>query len=148
MRDRYPEIEPYASGRLDVGDGHAVYWETSGNPDGLPGLAIHGGPGSGSGPGLRRYFDPARYRIVTWDQRGCGRSLPFAGEPAADLSANTTHHQLRDMERLREHLGIGRWLLFGGSWGCALGLLYAETHPERVAGAGGAARGGPSRGAP
>ena len=134
MRDRYPEIEPYASGRLAVGDEHAIHWETSGNPDGLPGLAIHGGPGSGSGPGLRRYFDPARYRIVLWDQRGCGRSVPFAGEPVADLTANTTDHQLRDMERLREHLGIDRWLLFGGSWGCALGLHYAETHPDRVAG--------------
>ena len=133
MRDRYPPIEPYDGGLLDVGDGHRVWWETSGNPDGRPALVIHGGPGSGAGPGLRRYFDPARYRVVMWDQRGCGRSLPHAGEGVAALSANTTDHQLRDMERLRAHLGIGRWLLFGGSWGCALGLTYAERYPQRVA---------------
>jgi proline iminopeptidase len=134
MRDRYPEIEPYASGLLDVGDGHRLYWETCGNPDGVPVLVLHGGPGSGCGPGLRRYFDPTRYRIVLFDQRGCGRSLPFAGEPVADLSANTTPHLLGDIERLREHLGVERWLLFGGSWGCVLGLAYAETHLERVSG--------------
>src|SRR5512140_201008 len=103
MRGRYPEIEPNGSGLLDVGDGHRVYWETCGNPQGTPALVLHGGPGSGCGPGWRRYFDPSRYRIVLFDQRGCGRSLPFAGEPVADLSANTTLHQFSDIERLREH---------------------------------------------
>ena len=122
MRGRYPEIDPYASGLLDVGDGHRVYWEVCGNPQGAPALVLHGGPGSGCGPGLRRYFDPSRYRVVLFDQRGCGRSLPSAGEAIADLSANTTYHQFSDIERLREHLEIERWLLFGGSWGCALGL--------------------------
>lgn len=132
MDGRYPEIEPYARGLLDVGDGHRVYWETCGNPDGRPALVLHGGPGSGCGPGLRRYFDPARYRIVLFDQRGCGRSVPHAGAPSADLSAITTAHLLADIERLRAHLGVDRWLLFGGSWGCVLGLAYAERHPERV----------------
>jgi proline iminopeptidase len=134
MRDRYPPIEPYVADHLDVGDGHRLYWEICGNPGGIPALVLHGGPGTGCGPGIRRYFDPARYRIVLFDQRGCGRSLPFAGEPIADLSANTTAHLLADIERLRAHLDIERWLLFGGSWGCVLGLLYAERHPERVSG--------------
>jgi proline iminopeptidase len=132
MRDRYPEIEPYASGLLEARDGHRVYWEVCGNPDGVPALVLHGGPGSGCGPGWRRYFDPARYRVILFDQRGCGRSLPFAGEPVARLEANTTAHILDDIERLREHLGVERWLLFGGSWGCVLGLTYAERHPARV----------------
>lgn len=132
MRSTYPELEPYSSGLLDVGDGHRIFWETCGNPQGTPALVLHGGPGTGCGPGWRRYFDPARYRVVLFDQRGCGRSLPFAGEPVADLSANTTHHQFSDIERLRGHLGIERWLLFGGSWGCVLGLAYAERFPERV----------------
>ena len=132
MRGRYAEIEPYASGLLDAGDGHRVYWEVCGNPEGAPALVLHGGPGSGCGPGLRRYFDPRRYRIVLFDQRGCGRSLPFAGEAGTDLSANTTQHQFADIERLRVHLDIERWLLFGGSWGCALGLAYAERFPEHV----------------
>jgi proline iminopeptidase len=134
MRDRYPPIEPYASGWLEVGDGHEVYWETSGNPDGAPAVVLHGGPGSGCGPGMRRWFDPSRYRIILFDQRGCGRSRPLASAPDADLTANTTHHLLADMERLRDHLAVDRWLLFGGSWGCALGLAYAERHPERVSG--------------
>ena len=132
MDGRYPEIEPYETGMLDVGDGHHVYWETSGNPDGAPALVLHGGPGSGSWPGLRQYFDPVRYRIVLFDQRGCGRSVPHAGAPVADLTANTTHHLLADIELLRETLGIDRWLLFGGSWGCVLGLAYAERHPDHV----------------
>jgi proline iminopeptidase len=132
MREKYLPIEPYASGLLDVGDGQRVYWETCGNPDGKPALVLHGGPGSGCGPGQRRYFDPTRYRVILFDQRGCGRSLPYAGDPVADLAANTTAHQLLDIERLREHLGVDRWLLFGGSWGCVLGLVYAEAHPQRV----------------
>src|SRR3990172_1742074 len=119
-------------GHLDVGDGHRVYWETCGNPAGKPALVLHGGPGSGCGPGLRRFFDPDRYRVVLFDQRGCGRSRPHASERAADLSANTTEHLLGDIERLRAHLAVERWLLFGGSWGCVLGLAYAERHPERV----------------
>ncbi|HEY8474367.1 MAG TPA: prolyl aminopeptidase [Natronosporangium sp.] len=132
MTERYPEIEPYDHGMLDVGDGNLVYWEVCGNPAGKPAVVVHGGPGSGCSPGLRRFFDPAAYRIVLFDQRGCGRSTPNAGDPATDLSTNTTAHLIADMELLREHLGIDRWLLFGGSWGSALGLAYAEQHPERV----------------
>jgi proline iminopeptidase len=129
---RYPEIEPYDQGLLEVDDGNLVYWETSGNPDGKPGLVVHGGPGSGSRPGPRRYFDPERYRIIQFDQRGCGRSRPSAADPATDMSRNTTHHLLADMEQLRHHLGVDRWLLFGGSWGSTLSLAYAEQHPKRV----------------
>jgi proline iminopeptidase len=129
----YPALEPHDQGMLDVGDGHRVYWAVSGNPAGTPALVVHGGPGSGSSPGARRMFDPARYRIVQFDQRMCGRSTPPASDPGADLSANTTGHLLRDMERLREHLGIKSWLLYGGSWGSTLILAYAQAHPERVA---------------
>jgi proline iminopeptidase len=114
--DRYPRIEPYATGMLDVGDGQAIYWECSGNPAGKAALALHGGPGSGSSPGRRRWFDPGRYRLVQFDQRGCGRSTPHAGDQATDMIANTTHHLIADIERLREHLGIDRWLVWGGSW--------------------------------
>jgi proline iminopeptidase len=128
----YPPIEPYDSGMLDVGDGNRVYWEVCGNPNGKPALFVHGGPGGGSMPGRRRYFDPDRYRAVLFDQRGCGRSTPHAGDPATDMSHNTTEHLLADMERLRERLGIRRWLLFGGSWGSTLLLAYAERHPHRV----------------
>jgi proline iminopeptidase len=137
--ERFPPIEPFESGMLEVGDGQRVHWEASGNPGGRPALVVHGGPGSGSTPGRRRLFDPAAYLIVQFDQRGCGfdqrgcgRSTPHAGDPATDLSANTTHHLVADMERLREHLGVKRWLLWGGSWGCTLALAYAERHPERV----------------
>jgi proline iminopeptidase len=132
MAGRYPEIEPYEHGMLDVGDGNRVYWEVCGNPDGKPAVVLHGGPGSGCGPGLRRYFDPQRYRVVLFDQRNCGRSTPHASDPATDLTANTTDHLVADIERLREHLGIDRWLVFGGSWGCVLGLVYAERYPRRV----------------
>jgi proline iminopeptidase len=132
MAEPYPPIEPYDHGMLDVGDGNLVYWETCGNPDGKPALVVHGGPGSGCGTGSRRSFDPDRYRVVLYDQRGCGRSTPHASDPAADMSVNTTEHLLADMERLREHLGIERWLLFGGSWGSTLILAYTERHPERV----------------
>jgi proline iminopeptidase len=128
----YPPIEPYDHGWLEVGDGNQVYWECSGHPDGKPALVVHGGPGSGSHPGPRRSFDPRRYRIIAFDQRGCGRSRPHAADPATDLGVNTTHHLVADMERLREHLGVQRWLLFGGSWGSTLALAYAERHPERV----------------
>ncbi|MDP9849283.1 prolyl aminopeptidase [Streptosporangium lutulentum] len=132
MTERYPPIEPYDHGMLDAGDGNLVYWEVCGNPDGKPALVVHGGPGSGCSPGLRRYFDPDRYRVVLFDQRGCGRSTPHASDPATDMSLNTTEHLLTDMEKLREHLGIDRWLLFGGSWGSTLILAYAERHPHRV----------------
>jgi proline iminopeptidase len=128
----YPPIEPYASGMLDVGDGNLVYWECCGNPDGKAALVIHGGPGSGCTAGHRRYFDPARYRVILFDQRGCGRSTPHASEPGTDMAHNTTAHLLRDMEQLRDHLGIERWLLSGASWGSTLLLAYAEAYPERV----------------
>ena len=117
---------------LDVGDGQSIYWEASGNPDGKPAIALHGGPGSGSSPGRRSWFDPERYRLVQLDQRGCGRSTPHAGDLATDLSTNTTHHLIADIERLREHLGIERWLVWGASWGVTLALAYAERFPERV----------------
>ncbi len=117
---------------LNVGDGQLIYWETSGNPDGKPVVALHGGPGSGSTPGRRRLFDPEAYLIIQFDQRGAGRSTPHAGDPATDLSTNTTQHLIADMERLREHLGVERWLVWGGSWGVTLGLAYAERYPEQV----------------
>ncbi|MDX6353207.1 MAG: proline iminopeptidase, partial [Streptomyces sp.] len=125
-------VEPYEQGLLDVGDGNLVYWEVCGNPAGKPALVVHGGPGSGCTPSHRQYFDPERYRVVLFDQRGCGRSLPHAADPATDLTHNTTAHLIADMERLRHHLGIDRWLLMGGSWGSTLILAYAQEHPERV----------------
>ncbi len=131
---RYPDIEPYETGLLDTGDGNLVYWEACGNPDGVPALIVHGGPGSGCAAGTRRSFDPEKFRIILFDQRNCGRSLPRASDPAADMSLNTTEHLLRDMEQLREHLGVGTWLLRGGSWGVTLSLAYAERHPGRVSG--------------
>src|SRR5215471_39271 len=117
---------------LEVGDGQHIYWEASGNPHGKPAVALHGGPGSGSTPGRRRWFDPARYQLIQFDQRGCGNSTPHAGDLSTDLSANTTHHLISDIERLREHLGIERWMVWGGSWGVTLGLAYAERFPRRV----------------
>ena len=130
--DLYPEIEPYESGLLDVGDSNLVYWETCGNPSGKPAVVVHGGPGSGCTPDFRRFFDPREYRVVLFDQRNCGRSRPHAGEPTTDLSNNTTHHLLGDMELLRQQLNIEWWLVLGGSWGSTLSLAYAEAHPERV----------------
>ncbi|WP_033430331.1 prolyl aminopeptidase [Saccharothrix syringae] len=128
----YPETEPYDQGLLDVGDGNRVYWEVCGNPYGKPVVFLHGGPGGGCAPVHRRLFDPAAYRIVLFDQRGCGRSVPHAAEPGADLGANTTWHLVADIERIREHLSVERWQVFGGSWGATLALAYAQTHPERV----------------
>ncbi|MCW1249708.1 prolyl aminopeptidase [Acaricomes phytoseiuli] len=128
----YPPLEPDRSGLLDTGDGHQVYWETSGNPQGTPVLLLHGGPGSGSTPGQRRLWNPEQYRIVQMDQRQCGRSLPSAADPAVPLTANTTAHLLADIEQLREALGISRWVLWGGSWGVTLALAYAQQSPERV----------------
>lgn len=123
----YPAIEPYRTGRLAVGDGHDLYWELCGNPDGRPAVFLHGGPGSGSAPHHRRLFDPKRYKVLLFDQRGAGRSTPLGG-----LGANTTWHLVADVERLRALLGVESWLVFGGSWGATLALAYAETHPERV----------------
>lgn len=125
-------IEPFRTGMLDVGDGHRLYWEESGDPTGKAAVVLHGGPGSGCAPWQRRLFDPSAYRIVLFDQRNCGRSTPHASEPDVDLSANTTLHLLEDIERLRSHLGIDRWLVLGGSWGSLLALAYAERHPDRV----------------
>jgi len=130
-RELYPPLEPYDSGMLDVGDGNAIYYEQSGNPQGKPAVFLHGGPGGGGGTDRRRFFDPERYRIICLDQRNCGRSTPNAAE-GADLSTNTTWHLVGDLERLREHLGVERWLVFGGSWGSTLALAYAQAHPERV----------------
>jgi proline iminopeptidase len=126
-RTLYPPIEPYETGRLDVGDGHSLYWERCGTPGAKPVVFLHGGPGAGCSPDHRRQFDPARYDILLFDQRGCGRSTPHAS-----LEANTTWHLVDDMERLRRHAGWERWMVFGGSWGSTLALAYAETHPERV----------------
>ena len=132
MRNLYPETEPLDTGLLDVGDGQQIHFEVYGNPDGKPAVYLHGGPGGASSRDQGRVFDPTKYRIVLFDQRGCGKSLPHASAPEADLSSNTTWHIVADIERLREHLGIDRWLVCGGSWGSALGLAYAEKHPERV----------------
>ena len=129
-----PPVEPYETGMLDVGDGNLIYWETCGNPDGIPALIVHGGPGSGCSVGMRKWFDSERHRIILVDQRNCGRSRPHASDPAADMSLNTTEHLIRDMEQVREHLGVGKWLLRGGSWGATLSLAYAERYPERVCG--------------
>ena len=134
MGGRYPEIEPHERGMLDTDDGHSIYWEVCGNPNGKPAVVLHGGPGSGSGPGWRRYFNPDRYRIVLFDQRGCGRSRPLASEPDVDLSTNTTHHLISDIEALRTSLAIEKWLVFGASWGSTLGLAYAEQFPQCVTG--------------
>ena len=131
MRFFYPPLDAHDDGMLDVGDGHRVYWEVSGNPDGKPVVFLHGGPGGGTSPLQRRLFDPAAYRIVLFDQRGCGRSTPHVATREPD-EHNTTWHLVADMEALREHLGIERWQLFGGSWGATLALAYAQTHPERV----------------
>jgi len=130
----YPAIEPYDSGHLDVGDGYAVYWEVVGSPDGLPAVWLHGGPGAPASPNSGCNFDPARYRAVIFDQRGCGRSRPLASDIDADLSSNTTTDLVADIERLRSHLGIDRWVVVGGSWGVTLALVYAQRHPERVLG--------------
>lgn len=128
-RSLYSDIEPFARGHLDVGDGHRIYWEECGNPAGVPVVFVHGGPGAGASPLHRRFFDPGFYRAVIFDQRGAGRS-----EPSAAIAANTTAHLVADMECLREHLGIARWLVFGGSWGATLALAYGIAHPERCTG--------------
>lgn len=129
----YPITEPVASGWLAVGDGNAIWWEEAGNPEGVPALILHGGPGSGFSASTRRFFDPRRYRIIGFDQRGCGQSTPHAAGEGVDFSVNSTAHLVADIERLRLHFGVEKWVIYGGSWGTTLGLAYAETHPERVA---------------
>ncbi|WP_211261224.1 prolyl aminopeptidase [Pseudonocardia acaciae] len=137
VREPYPPIEPYEHGMLPVGDGHELYWECCGNPDGKPAVFLHGGPGGGCKPFHRRAFDPSAYQIILVDQRGCGRSRPHAASPDPDtaraaLTANTTGHLVADLELLRAHLGVERWLVFGGSWGSTLALAYAQAHPDQV----------------
>ena len=127
LRTLYPPIDAYAAGHLDVGGGHSIYWERSGTPGAKPAVFLHGGPGGGFAPSHRQLFDPARYDVLLFDQRGCGRSTPHAG-----LDANTTWDLVADIERLREMAGVDTWQVFGGSWGSTLALAYAETHPDRV----------------
>ena len=127
--DLYPRIEPYDHGMLPVGSGHSLYWEQSGNPKGEPVIFLHGGPGAGTTPNHRRFFDPVHYRIILFDQRGAGRSTPYA-----NITDNTTNHLIADIEMLRDMLGVERWLVFGGSWGATLALVYAECHPEHCLG--------------
>ncbi len=123
----YPPFDPFDQRMVDVGQGHSIYVEQCGNPHGIPVVVLHGGPGGGCSPAMRRYFDPAVYRVVLFDQRGCGRSRPHA-----EVSDNTTWHLVADIERIRRLLGIEDWIVFGGSWGATLSLVYAQTHPERV----------------
>jgi proline iminopeptidase len=130
----YRAIEPFDAGLLDVGDGQRIHWERVGTAGGLPAVYLHGGPGSGATHGARRYFDPEAFDAVLFDQRGCGRSRPLADSPEVDLSVNTTDHLVADIERLREHLRIDSWIVVGISWGCTLGLVYAQRHPDRVRG--------------
>jgi proline iminopeptidase len=127
--DLYPALKPYQTGMLDVGDGHCLYWEQSGNPNGQPAVFLHGGPGAGSNPAHRRFFDPLHYRIVLFDQRGCSRSTPYAS-----IENNTTGHLIEDIEKLRQHLDIERWLVFGGSWGSTLALSYGIQRPQQCLG--------------
>ncbi len=131
---RFPPIEPYETGMLDVGDGASMYWECSGNPNGVAALYLHGGPGSGCTPGSRRYFDPERFRIICLDQRGCGRSRPLASDDGANLRFNTTAHLIADIEHLRRRLGVDRWIVVGVSWGTTLALAYAQQNPQCVRG--------------
>ncbi len=128
----YGNIEPYERGMLDVGDENSIYWEVSGNPNGKAALVLHGGPGSGSSPWWRRLFNPTKYKIILFDQRGCGKSTPSSSNPGYDFSKNTTHHLISDIEALRKHLNVNKWLILGGSWGCTLGLAYSKSYPETV----------------
>jgi proline iminopeptidase len=127
LRSHYPAIEPFETGFLDVGDGHSLYWERVGTKGAKPAVLLHGGPGGGITPGQRRLFNPERYDVLLFDQRGCGRSTPHAS-----LDANTTWHLVADIEKLRRLVGVDKWLVFGGSWGSTLALAYAQTHPQHV----------------
>jgi proline iminopeptidase len=127
LRSFYPEIEPFASGHLDVGNGHMIHWERVGTPGAKPAVFLHGGPGGGMNPSQRRVFDPYKYDLLLFSQRGCGQSTPFAS-----LDHNTTWDLVADIEKLREMVGVEKWLVFGGSWGSTLALAYAQTHPDRV----------------
>jgi proline iminopeptidase len=129
MRSLYPSITPYQQGKLKVSELHTIYFEQAGNPQGSPVIFLHGGPGAGIEPVYRQYFNPECWRVVLFDQRGCGQSTPYA-----ELRDNTTWELVADIERLREHLGIERWVVFGGSWGSTLALAYSETHPQRCSG--------------
>ena len=126
LLDLFPALEPYSTGYLNADDTHQIYWEQSGNPDGSPVVVFHGGPGAGSSPTLRQYFDPNHYRVILFDQRGCGKSTPHGC-----LENNTTNHLLQDIEALRQHLNIDCWHIFGGSWGSTLALSYASLHPDK-----------------
>ncbi|MGW4488243.1 prolyl aminopeptidase [Amycolatopsis sp. NPDC004368] len=128
----FPLYDPYDQGLLDVGEGNRIHWEASGNPDGKPVVCVHGGPGGGLTSNSRKGFDPEKFHVIQFDQRGCGKSEPNVADPAVILEHNTTHHLIADLERLREHLGVEKWMLFGGSWGPTLMLAYAERHPQRV----------------
>ncbi len=132
MQIQFPPIEPYESGMMDVGDGHRIYWECCGNPNGKPALFLHGGPGSGCTSGQRRFFDPDAYRAILFDQRGSGRSRPLPDEERADLTTNTTGHLIADIEALRLHLEVDRWTILGMSWGTTLALAYSQAHPNKV----------------
>lgn len=132
MIDYFPIVEPFVTGMLDVGDGQHLYFDVRGNPNGKPAIVLHGGPGQGSHPAMTRGFDPQLYKIILFDQRGCGRSLPHASAPDTNMDANTTWHLIRDMETLRNHLHVDRWLICGASWGSALALAYAIKFPDRV----------------
>ena len=132
MGHLYPEIKPYNTGMLDVSEDNTIYYEECGNPNGKPALVLHGGPGSGCTPNHRRFFDPSVYKIILFDQRNCGRSLPHASDPEVSLESNTTPRLMEDIELLREHLEVESWLVFGASWGTTLALAYAEQYPERV----------------
>ncbi|GAA1701348.1 proline iminopeptidase [Mycolicibacterium murale] len=134
LQPSFPEVPVHDCGLLDVGDGNHIYWEVRGNPTGLPVLVVHDGPGAGRPPGAPKAFDPQVFRIILFDQRGCGDSVPSAADPATNMAVNTTGHLLADMEALREHLHVDRWLLYGGSWASTLILAYAQRHPDRVHG--------------
>ncbi|HEX7303310.1 prolyl aminopeptidase [Lentzea sp.] len=128
----YEQVEPYAQGMLEVGDNQRIHWEASGTPTGKPAIVFHGGPGSGLNPRWRQDFDPAHWNLILWDQRGSGKSTPPASDPSTNMDHNTTQHLIDDAEKLREHLGVDKWLLLGGSWGSTLVLAYAIQHPTRV----------------
>lgn len=128
----FPEIQPYKTGLLELDEKNKMYWEISGNPDGIPVVFVHGGPGGSTSPQCRRFFDPEKYKIILFDQRGCGKSLPSVFDCPEEIVSNNTQNLITDMEKLRQHLNIDEWLVFGGSWGSTLSLLYAEHYPERV----------------